>query len=260
MNYNEIIDYFKDEYSKIGDKDRAINEKIYLKSPFKFYGVSVGDSRKIAIRYFKRFKDISKKDIWILVDMFWNSGYHELRRTAIHLLIYYKNKLDIEDIVNVEKLLETSTNWDQVDEICGHIMDVILHKNWIKTKPYLEKWNREQNFWMRRSSLLSQLLILRSKNSEVQLYEKAKNLFFKLSENLLVESKYSDKYYITDIMPKNMGKFFIRKAIGWILRDMSKFHPQDVIFYVNKNKYIMSGLSYREAIKNLSLENKNQLL
>ena len=259
MNYEIIINHFEEEYKKIANKERALQEKRYLKSPFKFYGVSVLDTRKIAQTYFKSLK-INKKEMWTFANKLWSLEYHELRRTALHLLKYYSKKLNKSDIDSIEQLLRTSTNWDQVDEICAHLMGAIIDKDWDAVKPYLEKWNSEHNFWMRRSSLLSQLVLLRSKDTNIKKYEKGRDLFFRLSESMLDESKFNDEEYTTEIMPKNMGKFFIRKAIGWILRDMSKVHPEDVVNYVNKNKELMSGLSYREATRNLNDEYKKKLV
>ncbi|MBT4352700.1 DNA alkylation repair protein [archaeon] len=260
MDYSKTINYFKSEYKKIANKDRAINEKKYLKSPFKFYGVSMWDSRKISKKYFKELGDMSKKDMWNLVDLFWNSNYHELRRTGMHLISYYQNKLDIDDINNVEKLLMTSTNWDQIDEISAHFVGEILTKNWNEGSIYLIKWSADKNFWMRRSSMLSMLIIIRDKNTDIKLYEKSRDLFFKISVGMLDESIFSDEEYTTEIMPKKMGLFFIRKCIGWVLRDMSKYHPDDVIKYVNTNKEMMSGLSYKEATRKLSDEDKKKLI
>ena len=77
---------------------------------------------------------------------------------------------------------------------------------------------------------------------------------------MLDESIFSDEEYTTEIMPKKMGLFFIRKCIGWVLRDMSKYHPDDVIKYVNTNKEMMSGLSYKEATRKLSDEDKKKLI
>ena len=259
MNYEKIIEHFKIEYKKLANEERAVQEKRYLKSPFKFFGVSVWDSRKIAKAYFKTL-EITKQEMWELAFKLWNSEYHELRRTAIHLLKYHSKKLDKTDINNIENLLRTSTNWDQVDEICAHLMGAIIEKDWDAVKPYLKKWSTDKNFWMRRSSLLSQLLLLRGKDSDNEVYEKGRDLFFELSETMLDESKFSDEEYTTDIMPKNMGKFFIRKAIGWVLRDMSKVHPKDVVNYVNKNKNKLSGLSYREATRKLKQEHKKLLV
>ncbi len=259
MNYEKVIEHFENEYKKLANEERAVNEKRYLKSPFKFYGVSIYDSRKIAKKYFKTL-EITKPEMWELAFKLWDLEYNELRKTAYHLLNYHSKKLDKTDIDNIEKLLRTSTNWDQIDEICAHLMGAIIDKDWDAVKPYLEKWSTDKNFWMRRSSLLSQLLLLRGKEYDTEKYEKGRDLFFKLSETMLDESKFTDEEYTTEIMPKNMGKFFIRKAIGWILRDMSKVHPKDVVNYINKNKDNLSGLSYREATRKLSDEYKNQLV
>ncbi len=252
MELSKTIKQIEEFFKKHGNLQHGIAAKHYLKSPFKFYGVKsqyVNEMNRIIKR---EHKDLSKKDLWSLVLKLWNSDYSEQRWLAVKLLRTYDKYLDKSDLPKVEKMLRQSVNWDQVDDISANVMGPILRKDFRAAKPYLIKWSRDKNFWMRRAALLSQIKLL-------YLGEGEKELFFNLAKPVLTESNYSSAHYVTDIMDEKMGKFFIRKAIGWVLRSLSHSDPQAVVDFVNQNKEIMSGLTYREGTRRLPVKYLKQL-
>jgi 3-methyladenine DNA glycosylase AlkD len=94
--------------------------------------------------------------------------------------------------------------------------------------PTLERWGRDPDFWIRRSALLAHLQGLRSGDGEI-------GRFLRLAEGMLGEKE-----------------FFIRKAIGWCLRELGKRRPDAVVEWLAPRTDRASGVTMREAVKPLS--------
>jgi 3-methyladenine DNA glycosylase AlkD len=139
------------------------------------------------------------------------------------LLDKYKKQLEVDDIVWIEKLIVTKSWWDTVDILATHLAGEYFKKHKNKIDLITNQWNNSDNIWLQRSSLLFQLK-----------YKQNTNVF--LLENYILNLKESKE-------------FFIRKSIGWILREYSKTNPAWVIQFLQKNE--LSNLSVREASKYL---------
>jgi 3-methyladenine DNA glycosylase AlkD len=135
----------------------------------------------------------------------------------------YKKQLEVDDIVWIEKLIVTKSWWDTVDILATHLAGEYFKKHKNKIDLITNQWNNSDNIWLQRSSLLFQLK-----------YKQNTNVF--LLENYILNLKESNE-------------FFIRKSIGWILREYSKTNPAWVIQFLQKNE--LSNLSVREASKYL---------
>ncbi len=225
----EAIAGFRKQFSGLADPVRAVQEKRYLKSPFQFYGVSVPKIRRIAKDFRAGNRKISKGTLWGLCRTLWAGDFHEERALAIVLLDEYCALLDYSDMPLLEEMLRQSVNWDQVDEISVHLVGAVLERD-ERVLEYLRKWSRDESFWMRRASLLSQLLLFRRGKGD-------RALFYAFAREMMEEKG-----------------FFIRKAIGWVLRDISRRDPEEVFRFVAENRPRMSGVTLREATRRLPPE------
>jgi len=111
--------------------------------------------------------------------------------------------------------------WDTVDFITSNLVGTYLKRFPEQRKTLTSQWMKSENMWLQRTCLLFQLKYKSETNTEI-LHQ-----------------------FISQLSGSNA--FFIRKAIGWILREYSKTNPDFVINYVEK--YPLSGLSKREALK-----------
>lgn len=110
------------------DKDRAINEKRYLKSPFKFFGVSVPITDKLAKGFRKANPNAERGYVIELADSLWHSEYHEEKRLGLRMLQLYPLYLDFAIMPMLEIMLEQSTGWDFVDAISIHLVGRVLER------------------------------------------------------------------------------------------------------------------------------------
>jgi len=230
----ETISRFRQQFEELADPERAAQEKRYLKSPFRFYGVSVPEIRAVARQFKRENKDISKEALWDLCQALWQGEFHEERALAMVLLEEYRTLLDYSDLPSLERMLRESINWDQVDHISVHLVDSVLRKDQ-RALQYLKRWSRDPNFWMRRAALLSQLLLFREGKGD-------RALFYSFAGEMMEEKE-----------------FFIRKAIGWVLRDVSRVDPDEVFRFVAENRTRMSSVTLREATRRLPQHLREQL-
>ena len=135
----------------------------------------------------------------------------------------------------LEEMLMQSPTWDLVDDISIHLVGTVLAKD-RKASRFLKKWSGSENFWMRRASLISPILLFRRGLGDTA-------LFYSFAQRLLPEKE-----------------FFIRKAIGWGIREISKARPDEVFEFLMKIKTKASGLTLREGAKRLPAEMKTRVL
>lgn len=231
---NSYVIEFRDLLGKLQNQKKAKKEKAYLKSPYDFYGVSVLDINAIIKSFRKKHPTLDKDSLFKICQILWKSNFHEEKTLAVKLLEAYDSYLSLKDMNMLEKMLEECTGWDHVDEIACHLVSAILKKN-KKAFSFLKIWSNSENFWMKRSSLISQILLFREQKGD-------KELFFEIAQRLIFEKE-----------------FFIRKAIGWSLREMSKTDPESVLEFIKKYQDKMSGLTFKEGSRKLPQQLRKQL-
>jgi 3-methyladenine DNA glycosylase AlkD len=240
------LETFSSKFSKFlkenASPERAEKEKAYLYSDLKHYGVSVWQRRKFVQQYKENIRSLPKKDMLQFVRQMWNKEYFEEKALALNILEIHSDSLDASDMPLIEKMMRESKGWAFLDGLIIPLMPGILQKD-KKTYSYLKQWIKDDDFWVRRSALLAQLLFFR----KGQMGDK--NLFFKFAESQFDESWINQKYI--DKLQRTRARFFIRKAIGWSLREMSAKDPESVFKFLKENKGKMSGLSFREGSRKL---------
>lgn len=233
MKIDSEINWFKQQLRTYADSKRAIGEKKYLKSPWKFYGVTVPQRHKIVKEWFKKHQPLQLNEALELAEKLWGSDWHEERSLAIEILQLVGDKLTTKQIPMVEKMINQATGWDHLDEISVHVIGAMIDNDEM-TLRRLPKWARSKNFWVRRAAILAQILQFRRKQGN-------KKLFFNLVIPMFNESKN---------WPKE-ERFFIRKAIGWSLREIANVEAAVVFNFVKRYKHQMSSLTFREATRKL---------
>ena len=194
----------------------------YMQDKFRFLGVRGATRTEI---YKKYFPDARKNKVidWDFVERCWNKEEREFQYVVVYYLKAMQKFLKREDISRLKYLIVTKSWWDTIDLLAKVVGSLI-----IRIEGYdqiMLEWSKDSNIWLRRVAILYQL----------SLKEKV------------------DKQVLERILVNNLGdsEFFINKAIGWALRDYSKFNPEWVREFIKKNKENMANLSIREASKYL---------
>ena len=192
----------------------------YMQDKFRFLGVRGATRTEIYKKYFPDARKTKTID-WDFVENCWNKEEREFQYAVVYYLKAMQKFLKREDISRLKYLIVTKSWWDTVDLLAKVVGSLI-----IRIKGYdqiMLEWSKDSNIWLRRVAILYQL----------SLKDKV------------------DKQVLDEILVNNLGdsQFFINKAVGWALRDYSKYNPEWVREFIKKNKENMANLSIREASK-----------
>lgn len=224
MNKNKaehpLVTTLQRVYTENALPEKAFWMKKYMLNQFEFHGlmtpVRKNLSKPILIGY-----NPGREELIRVTGELWDKPQREYQYTAMTLVGKHIKKLQEQDHNFLEELITWKSWWDTVDFIAAHLIGSHLRK-YPRLIPSLNrKWLASDNMWLQRTTLLFQLRY--KENTDTRL------LF---SNNLALASS---------------KEFFIRKAIGWSLREYSKTNPNAVEHFVNQ--YKLSGLSKREALK-----------
>ena len=208
------------EYNR--DPLRAVQMKKYMKDRFDFYGIGTPARKTIMSAHIVEYGLPDWSRINEISRHLWAMNERECQFTVIDLLNRMKKKLGADDLPLMEYLIITKSWWDTVDGLAGWLVGEILKEHPEEINPLTTRWMDSGNIWLQRSCLLFQLK-----------YKKETDLDLMFG-------------FIERLSPHK--SFWIRKAIGWVLREYSKTDPQTVRQYVDAHPEL-SGLSKREAMK-----------
>ena len=209
------------------DPVRAPQQQAYMKSEMPCLGVTVPQCRRIAATAF-RLHPLPDAGEWerVILDLWRGAGYREERYAAVELLNLDRcsSWLEPARVAMIEELVVTGAWWDFVDAIASRAMGAMLAAHPQPVKALLWEWARDDDIWKRRTAILAQLRAKRATHAKL----------------------------LADVIGPSIGEseLFLRKGIGWALREYSKTAPDWVTEYVDRHPEL-SGLSRREALKHL---------
>lgn len=212
-----------------GTAERARGTAAYLHSDLDFYGTSLPEVRRCvrAVR-----GDLAgRAGVLDLAVRLWDGPpvVFELRLAAALLLVDRRALLRPVDLDLLARLIRAGRTWALVDVLAGDVAGPVIsaaEDAGADLTPVLDRWAGDDDFWLRRSALLAHLAPLRTGGDW--------DRFTRYAEAMLDERE-----------------FFVRKAIGWVLRDTSKRRPELVRAWVQPRLDRMSGVTRREAVKYL---------
>jgi len=197
--------------------------KKYLKNLFEFYGISSSQRKDFYSDYLKKFGKAEEIDLQYIIKELWAQPQREYQYFAMELLRKFNKHMTSERLELFEFIIVNKAWWDTVDFIASNLVGAIFLKFPELKEQNCQKWMLSGNIWLQRTVLLFQLKYRLKTDTEL----------LSNAINDLAASK----------------EFFIRKAIGWSLREYSKINPDYVGEFVNLNNNKLSNLSIREALK-----------
>jgi 3-methyladenine DNA glycosylase AlkD len=216
--------------------ERAEKERAYLRSDLEFLGATVPATRRAVVAVRRASPDLSHAEVVRLVDALWGRGIHELRMAAVEVLDQYADRLTPGDVALIERLLRESRTWVLVDGLAACVTGLLRERFPDSLDHELARWARDDDFWLRRASLLAYLPGLRRGAD-------AFHRFAALADPMLQDRE-----------------FFIRKAIGWVLRETAKKRPAVLVNWLEPRLDRAAGLTVREALKYVPETDRRRLL
>lgn len=207
--------------AKHTDVDNAMAMKAYMKNKFDFFGIRSPDLVEIFKTYLAPYPKITKAEMIAFVKDCWQAPEREMQMCAMKVLVKHKKQWDNDYFQLFEYMIQYKSWWDSVDFIAVNLVGVYLKSKPTEIETSVKRWMKSENMWLMRTAILFQLKYKTATDEA---------LLFGLCEKL-----------------KDSKEFFIRKAIGWALREYSKTKPQQVVCFVEETA--LHSFSKREALK-----------
>ena len=217
-----LVDQLRAEMAAQANADDAQAMQAYMKSNQPFYGVKSKARRAIFRNARQRCPITSRQEYQDVIFELWGGIYREEMYLALDMAELVKPYRDLESWPTYVTLMESAPWWDTLDWIAGKIMSLLILEH-RELEQDLIRWRVDENMWVRRASLLAHLKHKNATNTGL------------LGETILLLA--------------HEEEFFIRKAIGWVLREYSKTDPKWVGDFVAAHGAALSPLSKREAMK-----------
>lgn len=227
MTPAKAVKWFAARFAEEGDAKRAVSEKAYMKSALRFHGVDAKQMRAAVADFCKANPEMDREAMRAIVDALFATDWFDLRSAAIAIVERKHKLLAIEDAAWLSEIARAGACWAHVDFVVTKAMGPLLERHPKALPKLVRAWARDDDFWVRRVALLAQLAPLRRGAGDFA-------LFATIAAPMLEERE-----------------IFIRKAIGWVLREVSKKRPELVQAFLDEHGHRASGLTRREATKYL---------
>jgi 3-methyladenine DNA glycosylase AlkD len=231
----KAADGIREELARLGTPERAAGAKKYLKSDLEFLGVRTADWRRVLKGWLKSHPGLSRRELLAVARELWSRPVFELRSFAVGLVVERLVLLAPDDLQLIESWLRESKTWALVDHLSVHAAGPLVER-YPELTADLDRWAEDADFWVRRAAMLALMLPLRRGKGDWK-------RFARYADVMLEERE-----------------FFIRKAIGWVLREVSKKSPERVRDFVAPRTDRISGVTLREAVKYLPADDREALL
>jgi 3-methyladenine DNA glycosylase AlkD len=227
-----LADAIESRLRELGTTHRAEGEKAYLKSDLEFTGTTVRDIRAVVRELVPR---IDHDTLVATAAELWEPPIHERRTAAVLVLARFAGLLRSDDLPLIERCARESRTWALLDYLAVDVLGPMVEADANALRMALDRWATDADFWVRRASLLAELRPIR--------HGAPMDRFLARAEPMLEERE-----------------FFVRKAIGWVLREAGKRHPAEVAAWLAPRTHRASGVTMREAVKYLTSADAERLM
>jgi 3-methyladenine DNA glycosylase AlkD len=223
----QLIDDLRRSLLIVADAGRAPAMQAYMKSALPFYGVPAPAARHVFAAVLKD-HPLPDREAWeSTIRVLWHGATHREERYGALALAGHRCYLPHQDpgtLALYRELVVTGAWWDLVDDLASHKVGPILRAHQDVVRTTIHAWATDDDMWLRRTAIISQL---GSKGA-------------------------TDLGLLVSCIEANLERreFFIRKAIGWALRQYAWHDAPWVRAFVDAHAERLSPLSRREALKN----------
>ncbi len=220
-----LVRYVHAEFSAMADPRRASEMAAYMKTDMPFHGVPKPLRAPVYKEVKRRFKPGNAKEYREAILALWAQPHREEKYAAIEYAMMHRPFITDAAMPTYRRLIVEGAWWDLVDHVACHLVGGVWLKEREKVMPTMDEWIDHTDMWLRRTAIIGQTRH-KAETDEARLFD----------------------YCLRRAHEK---EFFIRKAIGWALRQYSYTEPQAVRDFLTKHKTELSGLSFREGAKQL---------
>ena len=230
-----VINQIREELRSIADPEIRKSAKRYFREEIQCYGTKTATVVAIAKKYWKDVKSRPKQEIFALCEELYRSGLMEESFIVSEWARRLSGKYDREDLAVFRRWIDTYiTNWASCDGFCNHTMGDFIEQ-YPDSIEELKRWTQSENRWMRRAAAVS--LIVPAKHGKY------------LNESIEIAC-----LLLTD------NDDMVQKGYGWLLKEASRKHTDEVFAFVMENKRNMPRTALRYAIEKMPKELKAEAM
>lgn len=207
------------------DPEKAEGMQAYMKTDMPFYGVQKPGRKPILEELVSRYPPETREEYEELVLALWELPHREEKYLAQGVATAHRRFITPDSLPLYRRMIVEGAWWDFVDEVATHMIRPLVIGYPKQIWPVVDTWIGDEDMWLRRSAILCQI--------------GAKELTD------------ADRLFRFCLARAHESQFFIRKAIGWALREYAKTDPGAVAEFVKTHRSELSGLSFREATKHI---------
>jgi 3-methyladenine DNA glycosylase AlkD len=222
----ELARYVTAQLKRLADPSKAPAMAAYMKTARAFNGVPTPMRTAILEQMGDRFTPRDQKAYARNVIALWELPHREEQYCAIWFARRYEEFITPASMPLYERMIREGAWWDFVDEIAANLVGTVYENFRAPTRPVIERWIDDDDMWIRRTAILAHLKHKQDTDA-AQLFKHC-------------------------LKRAHEPEFFIRKAIGWALREYSKTDPRAVRAFLKKNSKQLSNLSYAEGSRHLA--------
>ncbi len=214
-----------DALTAAADPEKAVGMQAYMKTDMPFYGVQKPGRGPILRGLVDVYPPTDRDEYQALVLGLWNLPHREEKYLALGVAQAHRGFVEPAALPLYRRLIVEGAWWDLVDEVATHLIRDLVVGYPEETWPVVDGWIDNEDMWLRRTAIICQVGA-KDRTDSRRLFD-----------------------FCVRRSPDN--EFFIRKAIGWALRDYARTDPVAVAEFAQGHREELSSLSFREATKHL---------
>ena len=219
------VQFVQTSLGAAADPAKAVSMAAYMKTEDPFYGVQKPARAEIYREMKRRYPITDAADYRSAILELWDLPHREEKYLALAIVTGHPQFITFEQLDLYRRLIVDGAWWDFVDEIAARAVGTVWRSERTVTTPVMEEWIDDDDMWVRRTAIIGQL----KHKDETD----------------------ADRLFEFCLRRSHETEFFIRKAIGWALREYAKTDPRAVKSFTSRHREQLSALSYREATKHL---------
>jgi 3-methyladenine DNA glycosylase AlkD len=222
---SSLIEFVQTSLRAAADPAKAVDMQAYMKTDMPFYGVQKPGRASILSSLVGDYPPSNRAEYEAMVLTLWSLPHREEKYLALGYARRFRLHIVPESLALYQKLIVEGAWWDLVDDVATHLIRTLVVAHPIETWSVVDGWVDDPDIWLRRSAIICQVGAKEDTDAD-RLFDFCARRAFE-------------------------REFFIRKAIGWALREYARIYPDAVADFVTGHRDRLSGLSYREATKHI---------
>ena len=219
------VELVRSQLAAATDPEKAKAMAAYMKTDGGFYGVPKPQRKPIYRQLVREFPVGDAETYDRLVSALWAEPQRESKYLAIDLAIRWSKFHVMEQLPLFRRMITEGAWWDLVDGVASNLVGGAIRSDPASAWAVIDPWIDDEDLWIRRTAVICQLKSKADTDEE--------------------------RLFSFCAARAHEPEFFMRKAIGWALREHAKTNPQSVRAFVVEHRQKLSGLTYREATKHL---------